>query len=409
MKKSDFKLKFSIIFFLLFFICNQELAYTQSNKAFSKFLPKPTGNYKIGTTVFFINDSNRNEIYTRKKNDFRRLLVKAWYPADNCNIKPTKYLSGYSNLILSMHFVWLGATPGYFKKLSNSKTNSYSNIPVSNKEKKYPVIIFSHGYGISLPQFYSSLLENLASHGYIVLAIEHPCESIMIKYPDKTNTRGKNIKNLIKFNRKLKKFRNINLKSHSVAEKIKLIEKIKKEGKFINRSHVEWVKDSKYVTDMLYSTSNFNWKMLSNKFDTEKIGALGHSFGGSVTGQFCLEDSRIKTGINLEGWQYGDVFEKGHNCPFMFIGATHNNWFKLFYSKSKSDYYNITIPKMQHFSFSDLSVMPKIPNRTKIKHLGTIKSEQLIQLSNSLILNFFDHYLKFMPLNMNLVKRITPN
>ena len=53
--------------------------------------------------------------------------------------------------------------------------------------------------------------------------------------------------------------------------------------------------------------------------------------------------------------------------------------------------------------------MPKIPNSTKIKHLGTTKPEQLIQLSNSLILNFFDHYLKFMPLNMDLVKKVTTN
>lgn len=44
--------------------------------------------------------------------------------------------------------------------------------PVNTKTEPFPVIVFSHGYSLS-PEFYSSLLEHVASHGFVVLAPEH--------------------------------------------------------------------------------------------------------------------------------------------------------------------------------------------------------------------------------------------
>ncbi len=389
-----------LIFTLLMLSYNQQSGFAQ-NKILSPFLLKPTGNYKIGTAVFFLNDSDRNEIYTHKKNDFRRILVRAWYPSDSCNNNFTDYLSGYSPLTLATHFLWLGATPGDFKKLSSVKTNSCMKIPVSNRKKRFPVIIFSHGYGMSLPQFYSTLTENLASNGYIVLAITHPYESIMINYPDGTDTGRKNVINLLKFMRKLKGFRRINFKTDNTKDKLKLIKKIKKEGTFINRSNHEWVEDSKLVVDNLFGESEFDWGVLKNRFDTTKIGALGHSFGGSSTGEFCFEDNRVKAGINLDGWQYGNVIEKGLTCPFLFIGAPHNDWFDLFYKNSKSDFYKVIIPDLRHFSFSDLSVMPNIPDKIKSKYLGTLKPVPVIKLVNSIIIVFFNRYLQNKPTNLS--------
>jgi hypothetical protein len=63
------------------------------------------------------------------------------------------------------------------------KTNSSRDLPVSPREKDYPVLIFSHGWG----EHYSHstiLMEELASHGYIVFSIAHHYECKFSFYPD---------------------------------------------------------------------------------------------------------------------------------------------------------------------------------------------------------------------------------
>ncbi|MBN2246460.1 MAG: hypothetical protein JW755_11520 [Candidatus Aminicenantes bacterium] len=63
------------------------------------------------------------------------------------------------------------------------KTNSSRDVPISSKEKKYPVLIFSHGWGEHYSQN-TILMEELASHGYIVFSIAHHYECKFSSYPD---------------------------------------------------------------------------------------------------------------------------------------------------------------------------------------------------------------------------------
>jgi len=46
-------------------------------------LPNPTGEYNVGTVTFELTDQNRNETFTTDPDDFRRILVQAWYPTDD--------------------------------------------------------------------------------------------------------------------------------------------------------------------------------------------------------------------------------------------------------------------------------------------------------------------------------------
>ena len=45
-------------------------------------LPNPSGEYAIGTVTFELTDDTRNETFTEDPNDHRRILIKAWYPAE---------------------------------------------------------------------------------------------------------------------------------------------------------------------------------------------------------------------------------------------------------------------------------------------------------------------------------------
>ena len=52
---------------------------------------------------------------------------------------------------------------------------------------RYPVLVFNHGFG-SFQKQSTSLLEELASHGYVVLSVGHAAESLVVQRSD--GTRG---------------------------------------------------------------------------------------------------------------------------------------------------------------------------------------------------------------------------
>jgi len=63
--------------------------------------------------------------------------------------------------------------------LKAAKTNSFLNGAISKRKAKYPTVLFSGGFGMSR-HYYTGLFEELASHGYIVVAIDLPYLNLMM-------------------------------------------------------------------------------------------------------------------------------------------------------------------------------------------------------------------------------------
>lgn len=57
------------------------------------------------------------------------------------------------------------------------------NAPISKVQRQWPVIIFLTG-NVAARAFYTSLATGLASHGYVVLAIDHPYEATVAQLAD---------------------------------------------------------------------------------------------------------------------------------------------------------------------------------------------------------------------------------
>ena len=163
------------LFFLS--IIFQTIAFCQSYT----FLPKPTGEYNIGTETLFLTDKSRNEKLTMRWGDKRMLQFKIWYPSDGKGDSVSNYLKDYSSEILWKGYQIFDVGQSFFDSLKNFKTHSYENIPVSNKQTAFPLIIFSQGFYFGLDDFYTAFMENLASHGYIVVSITHPYDQVITK------------------------------------------------------------------------------------------------------------------------------------------------------------------------------------------------------------------------------------
>ena len=390
----------SLLFIAFFF---QTIAFCQS----STFLPEPTGGYSIGTKTLFLTDNSRYEKLTMRWGDKRMLQVKIWYPSDVKGDSVSNYLKDYGSETLWKGYQIFEVGQSFFDSLKNFKTHSYENIPVSNKQSTFPLIIFSQGFYFGLDDFYTALMENLASHGYIVVSITHPYDQVIAK-----TSNGK-VLTLSKFRAMLaytqwKKVEFMHSKSPdttNVRKTNRILKAYLRGMKVFNNSLHLWTKDAQFVIDTLKSINN----TLANdrfykKIDFSRIGAMGQSFGGAVSGQLCFEDNRVKAGVNLDCFQFGKLYGHEMKKPFMlFQSDSYYLWRianHIIYSNT-SPFYSFKLDNAKHFIFSDCCLFP-LGSSNKMKSLiGIENGTTKVAFINECIIDFYDHYLNGLPFKTN--------
>lgn len=143
-------------------------------------LTEPQGPYTVGTRIFRWIDFTRAEEITSDPNDKRNVVVQAWYPTEQ-DAKGThsSYLDGMDNLPEK-----IGIIPRFvFDHYDQIETYGVLNAPISKEQNQWPVVLFLTGNGAARA-FYTSLATGLASHGYVVLTIDHPYEAMITQLAD---------------------------------------------------------------------------------------------------------------------------------------------------------------------------------------------------------------------------------
>src|SRR5258707_3867304 len=170
-----------------------------------------------------------------------------------------------------------------------SRTDLFA--PLATDAARYPVLIFEPGLG-NIPTQYTTLLEDLASHGYIIFAITPTYSSDVVVFPDgrvvKATPAGK---------------LDTNANPQTAANQLVMV----------------WSKDVNFVMNQLDRLNMTPGNMFSGHLDLARLGVFGHSFGGATAAQVCHMDARCKAGINIDGDLAGDVVQTGLTKPFMVI------------------------------------------------------------------------------------------
>ncbi len=352
-------------------------------------LPTPTGNLSIGSKDIHI-QTDRPEIITLKEGDQRELMVKVWYPAQIENEDIEKYLDKGNRIGFAVKYGLPGWTMDYLDLI---KTNTYKNPEIA--KGKFPVLIFSHGH-YSKAFGYYALIEEIVSHGYIVLNINHTYESTGSLFPNGEiqlyNTTYDSLNNdqqmaemawnaTQKFNQ-----------AENAEDEFKAIENLLQD--YIAAESIKrWSKDISSVIDHLESKDEFSF--LDNHVLNSNIGVFGHSHGGAAAGQVLIEDDRVKAAINIDGTQWGSMVESTLDKPFAYISsewpADQPNFNKhAFRNQSTADFYNITIENAGHSNFMDI---PLMINFSAVNEAGNIDPFKAYKAVNSLVIEFFDKYL----------------
>ena len=112
----------------------------------------------------------------------REVLVWIWYPSAGGSAPPAEYLPApwrsalerYSGVMMSQFFT---------RDLSRVQTHSASDPDVSPEQRSYPVVIMRAGGG-ALTADFTTLAEDLASHGYFVVGFDAPYRTGLVVLPD---------------------------------------------------------------------------------------------------------------------------------------------------------------------------------------------------------------------------------
>ena len=351
------KNNFAIILILFCFLNSANAQESSFNEIL---FPKPNGPYQVGTTNYFWIDENRGEIFTKDTTDRRHILVQVWYPAQMLNNDI------YSNYILNPDE--FGKPTPLIKLMMSVKTNSILNTAIVSEKNQFPVVLFSHGMGMS--RFSCTfLMENLASNGYVVFSIGHSFFDGTVEYPDGYKPEQDFFpENEIS-----------NLKSESNKGSIHYtLEALKKDTEFVLTQ----------ITKLNESPSD----IFHNRLDLVKIGISGWSIGGINAAQLCKDDNRFTAGINFDGLVGGDVVEDGIDKAFMIMknGSTMPEnmlvYENSFLKNSSNDIYRITISGTVHTNFSDMALFNS-------KMEGNIDTKLSFEIICNISLNFFNKYI----------------
>jgi dienelactone hydrolase len=273
------------------------------------------------------------------------------------------------------------------RDLSKVHAHSVRDADMSPQQRSYPVVIMRAGASAEMWN-YSTLAEDLASHGYVVVGFDAPYRTYAVVFSD-----GRVMRRTPENNPEL-------CEGQDLA----------RQASCVNRVMTAWTADIAFVLDRLgrLNTSDASGKF-EGRIDMTRVGVFGHSFGGATAAQFCHDDSRCKAGIDVDGQPFGSVVQAGLHQPFMFLLGDHHREsgpesaqimanIRSIYDRLPPDgRLLIHIRGANHFLFSDDGALLKshIVTRT-LRALGVVGIDGRRQLAVTAycVHSFFDAYLK---------------
>ncbi len=357
--------------------------------------PQPSGEYTVGNRAIYLEDLSREETITLETNDYRRLTVQVWYPSEQEITSPEPYLNeGYKEAFaISKNLPEFMLS--HFRLI---KTHTEKNLSVANQDS-IPLILLSHGL-LWNAELYTSLIEEMVSCGYIVAGVDHTYESPMTIFEDNRlywnqeyMRRGHDNVEFDRFQVLRDSMTEIQADSQRWLVLQEMIDCFPGWTESMNR----WNEDLCFVLDELVKMNFDSTHFLHLKIDTAQVGVMGHSWGGAVAVHTAATDRRFKAAVNMDGAQWGDLADTILRKPLLSIVADRNydDFFTpnfLVYDNVARDLcYEVRIRNTGHADFGDLTYWSKIPQLTET---GGISPGRMTQINTSLLINFFDQYVR---------------
>jgi len=337
-------------------------------------IPAPSGPYSIGTRIIDLTDTSRREIYSGK-DEPRRFMFQVWYPSE---ADPSAEQAPW----MDPANIYAPAVAGFFQlpsfflnHLALVKVPAYKNTPLANSDSKFPIILFSHGWQSFNAQNTGQALE-LASHGYVVVGVQHTYGAVITIFPD--GTIAPNNPNA--------------LPSDDVPTE-----------EYEMTAHIlvkQWAGDLGYTLDYLDAQNKDPNSPFYNRLDLSRLGVYGHSTGGGAAIQFCGTDLRCKALLGLDPFMRPvsyEVIDAGttQTSFFMFsqlwtddVNSRNNELFHRYYPHVSNSLGVVSIEGTKHYDFTDLPLLSPIAPQLGLK--GPINGKRVVTIVDDYLLSFFE-------------------
>ena len=329
------------------------------------------GPNEVGTRIYTWVDTLRYEWFTEMPNDNRKIVVQIWYPAISVSGETTPYLDQWQRRIGPIS-EQIELPKILIQSIKDVQSNSYLNAQVDNRDSLYPLIIFSHGLG-GMRMQNTIQMETLASEGYIAIAIDHAYDANITLFDDGGTA---------------------DYRSGSEGE-LSAEEFWDLRIPQINTR----VADVSFVLDNIENLQEKK-ELFWSSINLDRIGIMGHSFGGATSIVASARDERLDVCITLDCWFLpveSNIIQSGMKIPFLFIGRpkwdTELNYLKLdsLISASDAPYEKLILPGTKHFDYSDTPQFNSLARKVGVA--GKMPAHALRDTLNTRILNFYNKYL----------------
>lgn len=382
-------------------------------------LPKPSGQYAVGVRTFEIDDASRRGVFAAGPAEPRRLLVRVWYPAQDVSGDPAPYFSAAETKSTATSLGKLLGFPQFFTYTRHVRTNAYTDAPLLAGAANLPTAFYSHGYTSFLNQN-AALMEELASHGYVVFSVQHTYDSSDTAFPNGDvaptdprlfdvmpedaerptqadalagDTLDKRLEGMLQFQEYA----------------------LKNDSRIAIASTKTWVADRLFLHDTLQTAPPEAVADIARASNLERVGELGMSFGGAISGELCMIDTRCAAGVNMDGGNFPfSSVNADVPAPFLMFHSDISNLYsevghplaegqeprgfnefsyeRIAEAGTRADVYRVRLKGSQHLGLSDFSLFVGQPIAGPI--FGTAPSNIMIGAQNDIIRGFLDKHLR---------------
>jgi predicted dienelactone hydrolase len=336
-------------------------------------LPKPTGVYPIGTMAMHLTDAAREETRSNQPGKLRELMIQIWYPAEHGGP--------------GIAYRPLAETEFKKRHLALVRTHAVRGVPIAKAQAQYPLVLFAPSWTGRRDQN-TVQVEELASHGFLVVGIDHPYSTALTAFPD-----GRTVQTVLG-----------PWMDYSTDETFHACVRTSEEQLRIRAA------DVRFVLDEIARLNQFDAQSLfTGRIDMSRVGIFGHSLGGAVAAEVCQTEPRVKAGVNLDGVFFGGPTKKSIGKPMLVFsddtpvatpaqlatitGPRHRELAFIAQDDqcirqrlSESGGCLLTLRGARHMNFCDSPLYSPV---RRLTHAGPIQPTRAMEIINAYMLAFF--------------------
>jgi predicted dienelactone hydrolase len=245
--------------------------------------------------------------------------------------------------------------------LTAVRSNSLTDAPLDGRP---PVVVLMPGLGEPVAS-YTTLAEDLASHGYAVVGI-NPTESADVVFPD----------------------------GHIVpATALGGIAEMTIDEWYVSAERVTnvWVADVEFVVRTLEAS-----RPQIGALDFDNVAYVGHSVGGAASFEACRQDEQCAGAVNLDGTLWTEVRQAGLDAPSLLLQRAPGDTCDAFCERAALDFATVeaapnaqqfTIAGSTHQNFIDFGLMW---GPATAPAFGSIDADRMSVITRDLVRSFLD-------------------